>query len=85
MSLVNHGKGKCNNVPKIYYYDTYGSVSDQCNVPCLPPDCDVTVDFIWDSPVWYVSGRFSNKWCSFSIKMGPVNRKPRVIRYRFEN
>ena len=60
MSLVNHDKGKCKNVPKIYYYDSYGSVSDQCDVPCLPPDCDVTLDFIWDSPVWYVSGWFSN-------------------------
>ena len=70
MSLVNHGKGKCNNVPKIYYYDTYGSVSDQCNVPCLPPDCDVTVDFIWDSPVWYVSGWFSKKGVLFQSKWG---------------
>ena len=62
MSLVNHEKGKCKTVPKIYYYDTYGRVSDQCDAPCLPPDCDVTVDFIWDSPVWYVSGRFSKRY-----------------------
>ena len=64
--LVNHGKGKCKIVPKIYYYDPYGSVSDQCEVPCLPPDCDITIDFIWDSPVWYVSGLFSN-WRSVAL------------------